>query len=89
MKETIDIIWSEYFAEKCASIDTMEEQALIKKLGKIHQTAKEKLSQEQNDVIEKYIDAIYEVQDYFIKKAFFKGCAFATSLISELKNFNK
>ena len=89
MKKTLEKLWNEFFAEECAVIDTKEERALIKKAAEIHKAANELLTKEQSDTIEKYIEVIYEIQGFFIKKAFFSGCEFATSFFLESGNFGK
>ena len=89
MKNTLEKLWNEYFAEECAAMDTAEEKALIKKAGELHKIANESLSREQKDATENYIEALYEMQDCFGKKAFFKGCEFATSFLLEAGNIEK
>ena len=89
MKETLEKLWNEYFAEKCSAIDTEEERELIKKSAEMHKTLDELLTKEQSDAIEKYVEILYEIQGFFIKKAFFKGCEFATSFIFEAGKFEK
>ena len=84
MKETLERLWNEYFAETCASLDTEDERALLKRAAEIHRKANELLTREQRDAIEKYIDALYEIQHFFEKKAFFKGCEFSISFLLEL-----
>ncbi|MBE6698968.1 MAG: hypothetical protein E7584_01835 [Ruminococcaceae bacterium] len=89
MKETFEKLWNEYFAEECAAIDTEEERALVKKALKMHEMVNELLTREQIDAIEKYIETLFEMQDSFVKKAFFKGCEFAISFFFEAGNFGK
>ena len=89
MKETMERLWNEYLAEECAAIETQEEKALVRKALEMHKNANELLTKEQNDAIEKYIEALFEMQDSFIKKAFFKGCEFTTSFLLEVGNFEK
>ena len=84
MKETLELLWKEYFAEKCATIETDEERALIKKAVERHKEVSEMLSKEENDAVEKYVEVLYEAQASFNKKAFFKGCKFAASFILEM-----
>lgn len=89
MKQILEKIWDEYFAEECALIDTMEERVLVKRTGEMHKAANELLTEEQRKVVEKYIEALYEIQSCFVKKAFFKGCEFTTSFLFEAGNFAK
>ncbi len=79
MKEILEKLWEEHFAEKCAAMDTEEERVLAKKVALMHKTVNELLAKEQIDAIEKYIEALREIQESFVKKAFFKGCEFAMS----------
>ena len=79
MKETLEKLWNEYFAEECAIIDTAKERALAKKAVEIHKTANELLTEEQRVVVEKHIETLCEIQEAFVKKAFFKGGEFVAS----------
>ena len=83
MNTMLENLWNEYFAELCATIDTEAERVLLKKSIEIHQKINEFLTAEQRDVMEEYIDLLYEMQDSFLKKAFFKGCNFACSFLGE------
>lgn len=87
MKETLEKLWKEYFAEECATTDTEEERTLAKKALEMHKTVNELLTKEQIVATEKYIDALFEMQDSFVKKAFFKGCEFAISFLFEANFF--
>ena len=89
MKKTLEKLWKEYFAEECAAIDTEEERTLAKKALDMHKMVNELLTKEQIVATEKYIDALFEMQNSFAKKAFFKGCEFATSFLFEAGNFEK
>ncbi len=79
MREDIDRLWYEYFSEECAQIDSMEEKAIVKKVAEMHKTVDDLLTNEQRCAVEKYIEVMYELQGYCIKKAFFKGCKFTVS----------
>ena len=87
MNKALEELWNEYFAEKCAVINTKEEKSLAKKAVEMHKEAGKSLTKEQNDAIEKYVDILYEIQNSFVKKSFFKGCEFAISLLIEVYNF--
>ena len=89
MKETLEKLWNECFAEECAIIDTAKERVLAKKAVEMHKTANKLLTKEQSDAIEKYIDILCEIQNSLVKKAFFKGCEFATSFFLEVGNFER
>ena len=84
MKETLERLWSEYLEEECAALDTEEERELSKKAVQTHEEANELLTEEQKDAVEKYVDALCEVQSFFAKKAFFKGCEFSVSFLFEV-----
>lgn len=87
MLKILEKLWNEYFAEKCAAINTEEERALVKKAVKMHEKVNEALTKEQIEIIEKYIEAIYEIQDRSIKRAFFKGCSFAIEFLFGVRGF--
>ena len=83
MKETLEKLWNECFAEECAMLDTEEEKESIRKVADLQKKASELLTKEQRYAVEKYIEALYESQSFYVKKAFFKGCKFATSFLIE------
>ncbi len=89
MKETLEKLWNEYLLEECAVIDTYEERKLTQRSGELHEKANALLSNEQKEAVEKYVNALCELDVLFAKKAFFKGCEFAVSFILESKNFRK
>ncbi len=89
MKDTLKKIWNEYFADECAAIETDEERAIVKWAVEMHKAANELLNKEQSDIIEKYIDILYELQSSFAEKAFFKGCRFAFTFFFEIGGFGK
>lgn len=89
MKKTLEKLWREHFAEECATIDSEEERRLLKRAAETQKKASELLTKEQSDMIEKYIEILYEIQSSFGKKAFFKGCEFTTSFLFEARNFDK
>ena len=87
MKETLEKLWNEYFFEECAVIDTDEERVLTRKAAKLKESANKLLSNDQKDAVEKYIDALCDINSLFVKKSFLKGCEFAVSFILETANF--
>ena len=89
MKLTLEKLWDEYFSDKCSLIDTPEERELTKIAAELHEKANAELNKEQQAVVEKYIDALCDIESVFIKKAFLKGCEFATSFFFEAGNFVK
>ena len=89
MKETLEKLWNEYFADECAVMNTEQERSLIKKAVQAQKTAYELLTKEQSEATQKYIEILYEMQGFFGKKAFFLGCEFATSFFLEAGRFGK
>ncbi len=81
MKETLEKLWNEYLWEKCSEIDTDEERRLTKYAAELHEKASASLSKDQEAAVEKYVDALCDIQELFVKKAFFKGCEFAVSFL--------
>ena len=83
MKKALEKLWNEYFAEECAVIDTEEERASIKRAVMLREKANEAITDEQNGIVEEYIEALQEANTYFSKKAFFRGCEFTASFFLE------
>lgn len=83
MKETLERLWNDYLLEECAAIHTDEERKLIKKAAELHEKANTVLNNDQQDALEKYVDALYDIEIFSEKKAFFKGCEFAVSFLLE------
>lgn len=82
-EKTLDMLWNEYFAEKCAVIETEEERRLAKEAVELHKMANELLTEEQSDAIDKYIDTLCAIHSSFSKKAFCMGCEVAASFLLE------
>ena len=89
MKKTLEKIWREYLSSECAVMDTDEERRLTKKAAELHEKADVLLDKEQRAAVEKIIDALCDVNAIFTKKAFLKGCEFATSFLLESGNLGK
>ncbi|MBE6644072.1 MAG: hypothetical protein E7612_01680 [Ruminococcaceae bacterium] len=70
MRLTLEKLWNEYFAEECAAVNTNEERVLAKKVVEMHKLANELLTNEQRQAVERYVEAQYEIQGSFGKKAF-------------------
>lgn len=87
MKKLLDDLWDGYFSEECSVIDDEKERELIRRLDDLHKKMNDLMTNEQTDAVEKYIEALYDVQNTFIKKAFFKGCKFTLSFMFETTNF--
>ena len=87
MKKTIEKLWNDYLMEECAVIDTDEERTLTKQAVELHERANALLNREQQDAVEKYVDALCEIETLFVKKAFVKGCEFGASFLLETGDF--
>ena len=66
-------------------MDTDEERMLTKKAIELHEKTNGLLTREQQEVMEKYVDTLMDMEGIFAKKAFFKGCAFAISFLLEAR----
>lgn len=89
MKETLKKLWNEYLLEECAEIDTDEERNLTKKAVDLHEEASALLNNEQEEALEKYVDALCDIEAHFAKKAFLKGCEFTAAFLLEAGNLEK
>jgi len=83
MKKTLENLWEGYLLEECAAINTDEERELTRKTAELHEKANALLNKEQADSVEKYVDALCDVEAVFAKKAFLKGCEFAVAFLLE------
>ena len=86
MKETLEKLWADYLLEECAEMNSEEERKLTKKAAELHKKATALLNNEQQDAVEEYIHILCTIDSLFAKKAFFKGCEFTFSFISEAGN---
>ena len=84
MKKILDVLWDEFFAEKCASLDTAEERQLTAKAAEHYKKVNELLNKEQKVAVEKYVETLWDIEALFVKKAFLKGCEFGVNFILEL-----
>ena len=89
MKKTLEKLWSEYLFDECSVLDTDEERNLTKRAFELHEKANALLNKDQQAAIETYVDALYDLESLFAKKAFFKGCEFAVSFILEARSEEK
>ncbi len=89
MRETLGKLWNEYLLDECAAINTDEERKHMKEIVERHEKAAALLNKEQQDVVEKYVDALCDMEALFVKKAFCKGCEFAVSFLLEARHFEK
>ena len=86
MHPLLETLWNEYLSEKCAAIESDEEKNLIKAVGKRYEEVSALLNKEQRDAMETHLDALCDIEAHFIKKAFFKGCQFASAFLSEAES---
>ena len=89
MKQALEELWNEYLSEECSRIDTEEERKLLKNAAELHKKASELLNGKQINAVEKHLEALCEIHAFFAKKAFFKGCELAISLLLEAGKFGK
>ncbi|MBQ4324792.1 MAG: hypothetical protein IJC29_03265 [Clostridia bacterium] len=89
MKKTLETLWYDYFSDECSALVTAEEKALAKRAVALHEAVGELLTREQSAAVEAYVDALYEIEGCFVKKAFLKGCEFATSFFFEAGAFGR
>lgn len=84
MKETLKNLWNEYLLDECAAMDSDEERVLTAKTAELHEEANASLSEEQKKAVQKYVDALVDINALFSRKAFVKGCEFAFSFFLEV-----
>jgi len=85
MTSMLEMLWNDYFSDDCAKINTDEERKLTKIAMELHEKANATLNEEEKNAVEKYVDALQDLEALFIKKAFIKGCKFAVSFLMETK----
>ena len=89
MKETLERLWNEYLIDESSMIHTDEERRLTKTAIELHEKATALLSKEQEEAMEKYVDALGDITAVFARRAFCKGCEFTASFLSEVRNEEK
>ena len=89
MKQTLEKLWNDYLLDECSMIDTDEERMLTKKVAELHESANILLNKDQQDAVEKYVDALCDIEALLVKKAFLKGCEFSVSFLLEARNLEK
>ena len=83
MDRTIEKLWTEYLSDECYAIETSEERKLTKKALKLHERVNALLNCEQQELLEKYVEAVYDAEALFFEKTFLKACKFAVTFILE------
>ena len=73
MKETLERLWNEYLLGECSVMDTDEERKLTNKASELHEKVNASLNKEQQDTVEKYVDAVYDMEAHLTKKRFSRG----------------
>ena len=86
MKKTLEKLWNEYLSDECAAMETDEERMLATKAAEFHEKTNALLNKEQVKAVEKYVDALCDIEALFVKKAFVKSCEFAASFLLEVGN---
>ena len=86
MKKTLERLWKDYLCDECSEIDTEEEKELLKDVIEKHEAVNGLLTKEQIDLVDTYVDALCDMNSFFVKKAFVKGCEFAASFLIEAWN---
>ena len=69
MKETLEKLWTDYFSDECAVVDTNEERVMLKQTAELHQKANDVLNAEQQEAVENYVDALCDMEALLVKKA--------------------
>ena len=85
MNDKLEKMWDEYFYEKCAVIETKEERDLLIKASEVRDALNTLLTNNQTEILEKFIRFTYEIQSLQAKKAFFLGCNFTSAFFTELQ----
>ena len=83
MKKTLEKLWDDYLLDECSVTYTEEERKLMKKAVELQEKASSLLNKEQENAVEKYVDALCDIEAIFAKKAFVKGCKFAVLFLLE------
>lgn len=83
MKNTLEKLWNDYLCDECSEIDSEEERELLKAAVEKHDIINGFLTKEQSKLVEEYVDILIEMNSFFSRKAFSKGCEFATSFFIE------
>ena len=86
MKETLEKLWNDYLLDECSELDTEEERQLTRRAAELQDQVHALINKEQEEAIEKYVDAVCRMNAFLVKKAFCKGCEFAVSFLLEARN---
>ena len=89
MKNTLEKLWEEYFSEECAILDTEEERELISLTAEANKAVNDLLTKEQRISVERFVELLHEMNGITLKKAFCRGCEFATSFLLETSGLKK
>ena len=87
MKSTLDELWYSYQFEKSAIMNE-EQRKILDTLMLNGKELQSQLNQEQNDLLEKYVENIHEIDSISERKAFISGVRFATAFLFEALNDN-
>lgn len=89
VEDMLEKMWNDYFADECSRIDSDQERALVGQAIDLHDDLNDLLSEEECDVMEKYVDILCDINALYAKTAFLTGCKFAVSFFLEARNFKK
>ena len=89
MAKTLERLWRDYLLDECGIINTDEERRLTSLVASLHENANALLNDEQKDAVDRYVDALCDIEAIFAQKAFIKGCEFTVSFICESHNFKR
>lgn len=76
MKKELEKLWNEYFSDECSNVDSDEERKLIKYAVELHEKVFAILNEEQQNAVEKYVDALYDMEALHTKKHSLKDADF-------------
>ena len=74
---------------KIDKFTNVEEKELIDRVVKAQTLTNELLNKEQRESVENFVGTLHEMHGISLKKAFCKGCEFATSFLLELQGYKK
>ena len=77
-------LWDEYFADEDAVIKSDEEKEILGRILEMQDALIKIITNEQNEAVERYVDALLELQCVALRKAFIKGCRFSVSFLMDV-----
>lgn len=86
MKKTLNDLWYNNMLEECSMIEDEKEKEIQSKATKIEEELRAGLSKQQTEQLESFIGCLYDMNSFFLERAFEKGICFATSYLVEALN---